>query len=48
MTHKSEAYKISPVKYYLNNNSLDYHFTKDGNHIRTQKYVFQPLILTDI
>ena len=28
--------------------SLDYHFTEDGNHIRTQKYVFQPLILTDI
>ena len=20
--------------------SLDYHFTKDGNHIRTQKYCF--------
>ena len=38
MTHKSEDYKISAVN----------HFTKDGNHIRTQKYVFQPLILTDI
>ena len=23
--------------------SLDYHFTEDGNYIRTQKYFFEPL-----
>jgi hypothetical protein len=23
--------------------SLDYHFTEDGNHIRTQKYMFNLL-----
>lgn len=36
------------IKKKYNMVSLDYHFTEDGNHIRTQKYVFQPLLLTDI
>lgn len=28
------------IKLKYNMVSLDYHFTKDGNHIRTQKYCF--------
>ena len=51
MTHKSEDYKISAVKYYLNNKdnirktcnmiSLDYHFTEEEDHIKTQKCCFE-------
>lgn len=29
------------IKQKYNMVSLDYHFTKDGNHIRTQKYCFE-------
>lgn len=30
------------IKQKYNMVSLDYHFTEDGNHIRTQKYQFVP------
>jgi hypothetical protein len=32
------------IKKKYNMVSLDYHFTKDGNHIRTQKYCFDKII----
>ena len=31
------------IKIKYNMVSLDYHFTEDGNHIRTQKYCFTHL-----
>ena len=32
------------IKTKYNMVSLDYHFTEDGNHIRTQKYCFELII----
>jgi len=32
------------IKSKYNMVSLDYHFTEDGNHIRTQKYCFDKII----
>lgn len=32
------------IKKKYNMVSLDYHFTEDGNHIRTQKYCFDKII----
>ena len=32
------------IKLKYNMVSLDYHFTEDGNHIRTQKYCFDKII----
>ena len=32
------------IKQKYNMVSLDYHFTEDGNHIRTQKYCFDKII----
>jgi len=40
-------YELSIIKHLIklkyNVVSLDYHFTEDGNHIRTQKYCFTHL-----
>lgn len=37
--HKTEDYKISVVKYYLNNDK-GYGYKKNGKHIRTHIYSF--------